>query len=308
MARQRVFASKPRGAAPRHPIAAPKLSISMAHSPDVETQVRTKNLAGLLGLPAPPGAALSRCSQEVRSDASLRLLQAVPFEGDRQCNRIRRCQGRSLCQEEIPVELETDLEDLAVVVHCAGSGPRGAQEVYRLSISGTSSTPSSVRSRLLAEAVAFIRLASQLPGVTRIALIGSLTTSKSDPKDADLLVTVTNGADLAPLAALGRKLAGRAQSLSRGADVFLADPTGTYLGRTCHWRECRPGIRAGCDAIHCGRRPHLHDDLETVTLTHDLIAAPPLEVWPGVVARVPIPDDVKHAVAAFLRSDTARQP
>jgi len=179
--------------------------------------------------------------------------------------------------------------------------------VSRPPTSGTSSTPSSVRSRLLAEAVAFIRLASQLPGVTRIALIGSLTTSKLDPKDADLLVTVTDRADLMPLAALGRKLAGHAQSLNRGADVFLADPAGAYLGRTCHWRECRPGTRARCDAIHCGRRPHLHDDLRMVTLAQDLIAAPPLEVWPGVVARVPIPDDVKHAIAQFLRSDEARQ-
>jgi hypothetical protein len=36
--------------APRRPIAAPKLSISLAHSPDVETQVLPKNLAGLAGL------------------------------------------------------------------------------------------------------------------------------------------------------------------------------------------------------------------------------------------------------------------
>ena len=171
-----------------------------------------------------------------------------------------------------------------MVVPHADSDPRGDQDVNRPSASGTSSTPCSIRSRLLAEAVAFIRLASQLPGVTRIALIGSLTTSKPDPKDADLLVTVTDGTDLAPLAALGRKLAGRAQSLCRGADVFFTDPTGTYLGRTCRWRECRPGIRARCDAVHCGRRPHLHDDLETVTLTQNLIAAPPLEVWPEVVA------------------------
>ncbi|MCL5959805.1 MAG: hypothetical protein M1358_10940, partial [Chloroflexi bacterium] len=84
----------------------------------------------------------------------------------------------------------------------------------------------STRSKLIAEAVAFARTASQLPGVVRIALIGSLTTCKPDPKDADLLVTVTDDADLAPLATVGRKLKGRAQSLNRGADIFLADPRG----------------------------------------------------------------------------------
>src|SRR6266496_668037 len=109
--------------------------------------------------------------------------------------------------------------------------------------------------------MAFSRAARRLPGVIRIALLGSLTTGKSDPKDVDLLLTVADGADLVPLATLGRKLRGRAQSLNRGADIFLADPAATYLGRICPWRDCRPGLRLRCDALHCGRRAHLHDDL-----------------------------------------------
>ncbi len=147
----------------------------------------------------------------------------------------------------------------------------------------------------------FIRLASHLSGVTRIALVGSLTTPKPDPMDADLLVTVTDDADLAPLVVLGCKLAGHAQSFGRGGDVFLTDPHGAYLGRTCPWKECRPGVRARCDALHSGRRPYLHDDLRSVTLAQDLIAAPPLEVWPRLVARASVPGDVRHAVDALLR-------
>ena len=58
------------------------------------------------------------------------------------------------------------------------------------------------RARLIAEVLAFVRAAQQLPGVSRIALIGSLTTNKADPKDADLLVTVTDDTDLEPLARL----------------------------------------------------------------------------------------------------------
>jgi len=55
-----------------------------------------------------------------------------------------------------------------------------------------------------------------------------------------------------PLATLGRKLQGHAQSFARGGDVFLADPQGHYLGRTCPWKRCGPGIRLRCDALHCG--------------------------------------------------------
>jgi hypothetical protein len=110
----------------------------------------------------------------------------------------------------------------------------------------------------------FAQAASQLPGAIRIALLGSLTTPKPDPQDADLLVTVTDEADLATLAALGREFQGYAQSLNRGAEVFLANPTGNCLGRTCPWKACRRGFRLSCDALHCGRRAYLQDDLAAI--------------------------------------------
>ena len=153
-----------------------------------------------------------------------------------------------------------------------------------------------VRGLLIAEALAFAQTASRLPGVIRIALLGSLTASEPDPKDADLLVTVADDMELAALAALGRRLQGRAQNRNRGADVFLADPQGNYLGRTCPWRECRPGLRQSCDALHCGRRPHLHDDLAAIKLAQSLIAAPPVELWPKLTVRVKLPDDLEQAL------------
>ncbi len=165
----------------------------------------------------------------------------------------------------------------------------------------SSPTPST-RTRLIAEVLTFVRAASQLPDVLRIALIGSLTTDEPDPKDADLLVTVADDADLEPLATLGRKLAGHAQGFNRGGDVFLANRRGHYLGRTCPWRECRPGIRQSCDALHCGQRPYLHDDLDTIKLDQHLIAAPPLELWPQVVARVLVPQDVEQNLIVPLEA------
>jgi hypothetical protein len=47
---------------------------------------------------------------------------------------------------------------------------------------------------------------------------------------------------LTELARAGRRLMGRAQTINLGADVFLADTTGRYLGRICHYRECNPRV------------------------------------------------------------------
>ena len=138
----------------------------------------------------------------------------------------------------------------------------------------------------------------------RIALIGSLTKPEPSPKDVDLLVTVTDNMDLAPLAKAARQLNGRAMQTgqSRGGDVFLADVSGKYLGRACLWKECGPGIRRSCDALHCGQRHYLHDDLRAITLDSALIQAPPIELWPAVVPRVEVPADVEEVLLKPIRA------
>ena len=154
-----------------------------------------------------------------------------------------------------------------------------------------------VRERLLDGALRFIESIVDITGVQRIAFLGSIVSPKPNPKDVDLLVYVAGDADLAPLAESARRLRGRLQSHNLGADVFLADDRKRYLGRACSWKDCRPGIRASCDAAHCGRRPYLHDDLLTVQLPKPLVAAPPLEVWPVIVRRCSIPVDLERVVA-----------
>lgn len=156
-----------------------------------------------------------------------------------------------------------------------------------------------IREQMLAGVLRFVRAIEPIAGVRRVALIGSIVTAKPAPKDVDVLVTVTDDADLTPLAICARRLQGGLQGLNHWADVFLADERGRYLGRTCTWRECRPGIRASCDALHCGRRPHLHDDLGDVRLTQVLIANPPVQLWPTVVRRRPVPRDVEDLLAAL---------
>jgi hypothetical protein len=54
-----------------------------------------------------------------------------------------------------------------------------------------------LRERFLEEAARLVRAAGSISGVRRIAVIGSVVTDKLDPEDLDLLVTVTDDADLA---------------------------------------------------------------------------------------------------------------
>ena len=74
-------------------------------------------------------------------------------------------------------------------------------------------------------------------GIARAKALGSRATAEAVPKDVDLLVTVELAIDLAPLARAGRRLQGLAQTINLGADIFLADSAGRYLGRICHYRE-----------------------------------------------------------------------
>lgn len=150
------------------------------------------------------------------------------------------------------------------------------------------------RRLLLAETLAFVREVIRMLGVKRVALLGSLTTDKADPKDTDLLVTVTDEMDLIPLAADARRLQGHLQGHNLGADVFLADLNDTYLGRSCPWKRCGPGIRASCDAWHCGQRLYLHDDWGDVRLDEKTVRQPPLILWPQLIARVSVPADVEQ--------------
>jgi predicted nucleotidyltransferase len=149
----------------------------------------------------------------------------------------------------------------------------------------------SLRVHLLREAKRFVRSASQISGVTRIAVLGSLLTGKESPKDADLLVTIGEGVDTHALAAAGRRLKGRAQNRNAGADIFLCSVAGEYLGRTCSYKDCRP--RMACRGRCCGFGSRICDDLDDLRLDRRLVLEPPLEVWPEVVERAWIPPDVR---------------
>jgi predicted nucleotidyltransferase len=156
-------------------------------------------------------------------------------------------------------------------------------------------TDENIREQLLAYVPWFVTAAAKLAGVRRIALLGSITTEKKDPKDIDFLVTVDDEVDLEPLARLGRKLKGRTQQINHGADIFLADVQEKYIGRTCHWKECWAGRRRSCDALNCGRRQYLHDDLNTVRLSEETLSAA-LELWPVLERREGLPGDLAEVV------------
>lgn len=150
-----------------------------------------------------------------------------------------------------------------------------------------------MREQLLSHLPWFVSQVTKLTGIRRVSLLGSITTNKQNPKDIDFLVEVEEDTDLEPLARLGRRLKGRAQQMNRGADIFLTNPQGHYIGRTCHWKDCRPGIRTSCDALNCGKRHYLHDDLATVTLSDETVQSA-LELWPTLERRSGLPDDLER--------------
>ena len=156
-----------------------------------------------------------------------------------------------------------------------------------------------VRAFLIAEAFRFIERIVGIPGVRRIAMLGSLLSSKANPKDVDLLITVDDELDLTALAKSARRLKGIAQSKNKGADVFLANSAGQYIGRICHWGRCGPQFRATCDAKNCGVREYLHDDLDDINLDSLVVKEPPLEIWPNVIYRQSIAHDLLPFLARF---------
>ena len=174
---------------------------------------------------------------------------------------------------------------------------------------GKRAKPPGHRVYLLQAAVHFARAAQQLPGVQQVSLLGSITTNRTNPKDIDLLVVISENADVAALASHARRLQGAAQQANLGADIFLADDRGNYLGRTCPWKNCRPGVRVACDALNCGRRPHLHDDLEVLRLSPQIVQAPPITFWPVVARRCVVPEDVEAILGQFdTPSNLALEP
>lgn len=88
-------------------------------------------------------------------------------------------------------------------------------------------TPSVAEPRrpLLLAVHSFVRAAQNCAGILRIALLGSLTTTKSIPKDADVLVTIDGAIELAELARAGRRLQGSAQTINLGAASFFLHTT-----------------------------------------------------------------------------------
>jgi hypothetical protein len=158
------------------------------------------------------------------------------------------------------------------------------------------------RQFLISAALDFVRNVSQMTGVERVALIGSICTIKPGPKDVDVLVTIKPPINMERLARLGRRLKGKTQTINCGADIFLADPDGQYLGRTCRWKICQPEKRMSCKALNCGRVQYLYDDLQQIELGRYLITNPPIVIYPEIIVCDRIPDDLMKEVKLYFKS------
>jgi len=136
----------------------------------------------------------------------------------------------------------------------------------------------------------FTASASHLEGIEWIALGGSLTTDKADPKDADVMAGVKPGLDLKALAVLGRRLKGHGQHINSGADIFLFE-NNRYIGRTCGYRN--PWTRVACWPDHCASgRPYLCDTTQNVRLKDGLAKHRHILLWPEWKCDFVAPEDV----------------
>jgi len=52
-----------------------------------------------------------------------------------------------------------------------------------------------------------------------------------------------------------------------------------------------------------GLERHLNDDLHRVTLSKDLLASPPIELWPKVIRRLAVPEDLEELLLTKLERD-----
>lgn len=159
------------------------------------------------------------------------------------------------------------------------------------------------RQLLLEAGETFVRRIVLVHGVERIALVGSITTDKTKPKDIDFLLTVSVDIDMKAVAMEGRKLKGFLQGHASGADVFLCNANHQYIGRTCGYRECH--WRAACEGTDCRPGSWLNTDFHLVKLDPDLCKNPPVVIWPVQRVAVPVPEDVAQMLR-HLQSEQGR--
>ena len=149
------------------------------------------------------------------------------------------------------------------------------------------------RSVLLDCTVWFVEEIIRIDGIIRVALIGSICTNKRNINDIDILITIRDGMDITRIATQKRKLQGRIQRGSLGADVFLAE-NGKYIGRPCNYKK--PWVRVVCASNNntCDLdRPFLCDTSRNIRLSNTVINDPPIILWPEATANITIPHDIK---------------
>jgi hypothetical protein len=86
---------------------------------------------------------------------------------------------------------------------------------------------------LLAGLVRLVQGARTIPGVCQISPVAPIRRRRRILRTSTCWWWCSDGADLVLLARHARRLQGHAQSLNRGADVFLANERSEYIGRTC---------------------------------------------------------------------------
>ena len=117
----------------------------------------------------------------------------------------------------------------------------------------------------------FAEKAKNLASVQEVVLCGSMAAGDPYPGDIDLAVVLSELDELPQLARFCRQIS----STTHAWEVFVFNGDRKYLGRICHKRECP--ARYPCDAMDCGRTPHLRN-IRGFRFDRSLFLAPELKV------------------------------
>jgi len=68
---------------------------------------------------------------------------------------------------------------------------------------------------------------------------------------------------------------------------MTTEPLRTLLLMACNGKQCVEGT-------------YIQDDFDEVCLSRDVVERPPIELWPQVVRRIPVPTDVEEQLIQSL--------
>ena len=124
------------------------------------------------------------------------------------------------------------------------------------------------RQRMLEGVGQFAQKLRRFSSVIEVGLAGTLASEDEYPNDIDAVVFLDGFNELPDIARAARQMA----SVCNSWEVFVFTVDFKYLGRICHYKECRP--RVACADKRCGTYPHIYELADFVFDPNQFFSSP----------------------------------